>query len=116
MSKVATADFVKTANGHMAEYVTLNESIKAMEARKDKLRLVIIGLVNLGVSETEDYAASLAPQTRRSLKVDEVIARFGEDRVKPLINVTNTNSLTVRRKGESTVVPPAPAPKNKGRK
>jgi len=116
MSKVATADLVKTANGQMAEYVTLNESIKAMEARKEKLREVIIGLVNAGASETEEYVASLSPQTRRSLKVDEVITKFGEDKVKPLINVTNTNALTVRRKGESTVIPPAPAPKKRVRK
>jgi len=116
MSKTVTADLVKTANGQMAEYVTLNENIKAMEARKETLRAAILGLVDAGVSETEDYAATVSPQTRRSLKVDEVIAKFGEDKVKPLIKVTNTNALTVRRKAESTVTPPAPAPKKHKKK
>jgi len=111
-----TADLIKTANTQMAEYVTLNESIKAMEARKETLRSAIMGLVSAGVSETDEYAATVTPQTRRSLKVDEVIAKFGADKVNPLVKTTNCESLTVRRKGESTVVPPAPSPKKRGKK
>jgi len=114
--KVATADLMKTAESQMAEYVRLNEDIKAKEARKETLRASILGLVEAGVSETENYSATVNQQTRRSLKVDEVIAKFGEDKVKPLIKVTETNALSVKRKSESIVAPPAPYPKKRGKK
>lgn len=112
-----TANLVKTANELMAEYVALNEELKAKEARKNELRQAVIGLVKSGNPETEDFAASLAEQSRRNLNVDDVIAKFGEEAVKPLIKVSVSERLTVRRKTEAPVDPaPVLSPKKSSKK
>jgi hypothetical protein len=88
----------KTANNIMGEYVSIMASEKALEKRRKKLRHVIMGYVKAGFGTQKDYAALISNSSCKTVKLSDVIAKFGAKRVAPLIRTTTFKKLLVRKR------------------
>ena len=88
----------KAANDIMGEYVSIVASEKALWKRRKKLRTVIMGYVKAGFGTQKDYAALISNSSCKTVKLSDVVAKFGMKRVAPLIRTTAFKKLIVRKR------------------